>query len=106
VFAVKKGTILQMVDTVQSAIGKNVVAVYDYGGYYNYSLNKWIKCDNILAYQYKSLIWNEKQTGYEPTVPNDATDADTYGIWFYYRQVENIVWLQDVVNHRKDYYIL
>jgi len=106
VFAVKKGTILQMVDTVQSAIGKNVVAVYDYGGYYNYSLNRWIKCDNILAYQYKSLIWNEKQTGYEPTVPNDVTDADTYGIWFYYRQVENIVWLQDVVNHRKDYYIL
>lgn len=106
VYAVKKGTILQMVDTVQSAIGKNVVAVYDYGGYYNYSLNKWIQCDNILAYQYKSLIWNEKQTGYEPSVPNDATDADTYGIWFYYRQVENIVWLQDVVNHRKDYYIL
>lgn len=106
VYAIKKGTILQMVDTVQSAIGKNVVAVYDYGGYYNYTLNKWIKCDNILAYQYRSLIWNEKQTGYDPLVPNDATDADTYGIYFYYRQVENIIWLQDVVNRRKDYYIL
>ena len=106
VYAIKKGTILQMVDTVQSAIGKNVVAVYDYGGYYNYTKNKWISCDNILAYQYRSLIWNEKQTGYDPTVPNDVTDADTYGIYFYYKQVENIIWLQDVVNRRKDYYIL
>ena len=90
VFAIKKGTILQMVDTVQSAIGKNVVAVYDYGGYYNYTLNKWVSGDNLLAYQYRSLIWNEKQTGYDPTVPNDVTDADTYAIYFYYKQVENI----------------
>ena len=106
VYAIKKGTIIQMVDTVQSAIGKNVVAVYDYGGYYDYTNNKWVKCDNILAYQYRSLIWNEKQTGYDPIVPNDATDADTYGIYFYYRQVENIIWLQDIVNRRKDYYTL
>lgn len=106
VYAIKKGTILQMVDVVQSAIGKNVVAVYDYGGYYNYTLNKWITEENILAYQYRSLIWNEKQTGYDPLIPNDVTDADTYGIYFYYRQVENIIWLQDVVNRRKDYYNL
>lgn len=106
VYAIKKGTILQMVDVVQSAIGKNVVAIYDYGGYYNYTLNKWIEGDNILAYQYRALVWNEKQTGYDPIVPNDVTDADTYGIYFYYRQVENIIWLQDIVNRRKDYYIL
>lgn len=106
VYAIKKGTIIQMVDTVQSAIGKNVVAVYDYGGYYNYTLNKWVKGDNILAYQYRSLIWNEKQTGYDPIIPNDVTDADTYAIYFYYKQVENIIWLQDVVSRRKDYYIL
>ena len=106
VYAIKKGTIIQMVDTVQSAIGKNVVAVYDYGGYYNYTLNKWIPGENILAYQYRALVWNEKQTGYDPIVPNDVSDADTYAIYFYYKQVENIIWLQDVVNHRKDYYIL
>lgn len=106
VYPIKKGTILQMVDTVQSAIGKNVVGVYDYGGYYNYTLNKWVATDNILAYQYRSLIWNDKQTGYDPIIPNDATDADTYAIYFYYRQVENIIWLQDVVNKRKDYYVL
>lgn len=104
VVAIKKGTILQMVDVNQSAIGKNVCMVYDYGGYYDYTNNKWVSCENLLKYQYESLIWNEKQTGYDPIVPNDVSDADTYGVYFYYRQTENIVWLQDVVNHRKDYY--
>ena len=104
--AIEKGTILQMVDVVQSAIGKNVVAVYDYGGYYNYALNKWIQGENILASQYRSLIWNEQQTKYDPSIPNDVCDADTYGIYFYYKQAENIVWLSDVVAHRKDYYVL
>lgn len=106
VHAIKKGTIIQMVDTVQSAIGKNVVAVYDYGGYYNYTKNQWVKCDNILAMQYRSLIWNEKQTGYDPAIPNDCTDADTYGIYFYYRQAENIVWLSDVANKKNNYFML
>ena len=95
-----------MVDTVQSAIGKNVVAVYDYGGYYNFTKNQWVKCDNILAMQYRSLIWNEKQTGYDPAIPNDCTDADTYGIYFYYRQAENIMWLSDVANKKNNYFML
>jgi len=108
VYAIKKGTILQMVDTVQSAIGKNVVGVYDYGGYYNYTLNKWVECENILAYQYRALIWNDKQTGYDPSVPNDASDSDTYAIYYYFSQCENIVWLSDVVQRRNQqgYYLL
>lgn len=104
VYAVKKSSIVEMVDIVQSAIAKNVCLVYDYGGYYNYTLNKWVKDDNILAYQYRTLIWNEKQTGYDPSVPNDVSDADTYGIVWYYRTTENLVWLKDVVSRRKDYY--
>lgn len=106
VVAIKKGTILQMVDVNQSAIGKNVCAIYDYGGYYNYTLNKFVQCVDPLIEEYKSLCWNEKQNGYDPTIPNDCTDADTYGVYFYYRQTENIIWLSDVVNARKDYYIL
>lgn len=105
VHSIKKGTIIQMVDTVQSAIGKNVCMVYDYGGYYNYTKNKWVNCDNILAYQYRSLVWNDKQTGYDPSIPNDATDADTYAIYFYYRQTENIVWLSDFVNKKNQYFM-
>lgn len=106
VIAIKKGTILQMVDTVQSAIGKNVVGIYDYGGYYNYTTNQWVVQEDMLAWQLRALIWNEKQNGYDPIVPNDIADAFTYAVYFYYKQTENMIWLEDVVNRRKDYYIL
>jgi len=108
VMAIKKGTIIQMVDTVQSAIGKNVVGVYDYGGYYDYTKNKWIEHEDMLAWQLRALVWNEKQDGYDPTVPNDIADAFTYAVYWYYKQAENIVWMSDVVNKRKqnEYYQL
>lgn len=106
IYSIKKGTILQMVDVVQSAISKNVIGIYDYGGYYDYTLNCWVNSENILAYQINSLIWNEKQTGYDPRIPNDVCDAFTYAIYFYYNQIENIVWLTDVYYKRKDYYNL
>ena len=57
----EKGTILQMVDTTQSAIAKNIVSIYDYGGYYNYTQNKWVNGENLLAYQLQTLVWNEKE---------------------------------------------
>jgi len=104
VYPIKKGTILQMVDTVQSAIGKNIVTVFDYGGYYNYTQNRWVKADNILAYQLQMLKWNDKQTGYDPIIPNDVSDAMTYGIYYYYKNTENLVWLDAITRIRQDYY--
>lgn len=106
VYAIKKGTILQMVDTVQSALSKNVIAIYDYGGYYNYTTNTFVQSSNILSEQLESLIWNDKQTGYNPAIPNDVSDAFTYGVYFYYKNTENIVWLDDVANKRLDYYTI
>lgn len=106
VYAIKKGTILQMVDTMQSAIGKNIVSVYDYGGYFNYTQNRWVENENILAYQLQMLIWNEKETGYDPIVPNDVSDALTYAVYFWFKQPENIVWLDEIKRISQDYYIL
>lgn len=106
VYAIKKGTILQMVDTVQSALSKNVIAIYDYGGYYNYTNNTFVQSPNILSEQLESLIWNDKQTGYNSSIPNDVSDAFTYGVYFYYKNTENIVWLDDVANKRLDYYTI
>ena len=104
VYAVKKGTIPQMVGTVQNAIGKNIVTIYDYGGYYNYTQNKWIKSENVLAYQIQMLKWNEKETGYDDIIPNDVCDSFTYAIWYYYKNTENLVWLDNITRIRQDYY--
>jgi len=104
VYAVKKGTIPQMVGTVQNAIGKNIVTIYDYGGYYNYTQNKWVKCENVLAYQIQTLKWNDRETGYDNIIPNDVSDSFTYAIWYYYKNTENLVWLDAIIRTRQDYY--
>jgi len=104
VYPIKKGTIPQMVGTVQNAIGKNIITVYDYGGYQNYTLNKWVKSDNVLSYQIQMMKWNEKQNGYDPIVPNDVCDAFTYAVYYYYKNTENLIWLDAINRIRQDYY--
>lgn len=106
IYPVKKGTITQMVGTTQSTIAKNIVTIYDYGGYFNYTQNRFIKDKNLLAYQLQMLIWNEKETGYDPVVPNDVSDAFTYAIWWWFKNTENIVWLDEINSIKSDYYLL
>ena len=87
---VKKEHVPQMVSTVQSAILNENVVIIDYGGTWNYTTNKMEKGDNILCEQLESLIWNEKQDNYDPSVPNDTSDAFTYLINAWYKNPENI----------------
>lgn len=88
---IKKASVLEMVAVVQSSIANDNVIIIDYGGYYDYQLNVFVKKDmNILAEQLSMLIWNEQQTNYDPIVPNDISDAFTYGDYFWYSNQENI----------------
>lgn len=102
--AYRKKSILEMVGVVQSAISQNVIYVINYNGVYDYVLNKWVVRDNPLAEQLDNLIWNEKQTGYDPIIPNDAADAFTYGINTYYKNPDNLYWLANI--KRLDFYDL
>ena len=36
------------------------------------------------------LIWNERQDNYDPIVPNDVSDAATYGVISWFKNTENI----------------
>lgn len=88
---VKKEHVPQMVSTVQSAIMNQNVIVIDYGGYYNYTTDRFVKRKlNLLSEQLSSLIWNEKQDNYDPIVANDVSDAFTYGVVSWYKNPENI----------------
>lgn len=89
--AITKKAVSQMVSTVQSAIANSNIYIIDYGGYYDYHKNSFIKKEmNLLAEQLSMLIWNEKQDNYDPIVPNDVADAFTYGTIFWYGNQENI----------------
>lgn len=88
---IKKATVFEMVSVVQSSIANDNVIIIDYGGYFDYYQNKWIKTEtNLLAEQISLLIWNEQQNNYDPIVPNDICDAFTYGDYFWYSNQENI----------------
>lgn len=88
---VKKTNVPDMVSTVQSCILNGNIIVIDYNGYYNYTKNRWLKLkQNILVEQITSLVWNEKQDNYDPIVPNDVSDAFTYGTISWYKNPENI----------------
>lgn len=100
----RKPTILEMVGVVQSALARNSVYLADYGGYQDYVLDRWIRAENPLAVQLENLIWNERQTGYDPIVPNDVSDAFTYAVNTYFKNPDNLGWLEAVP--RKDYYDL
>ena len=89
--AVKKDHVPQMVSTIQSGILNNNFIIIDYGGTWNYTTNKMEKSDvNLLVEQLESLIWNEKQDNYDPSVPNDTSDAFTYGGISWFKNPENI----------------
>ena len=91
VYPIKKGTIFEMVGVCQSALMNDNIIIIDYGGYYNYIQNKFVPTHtNILQEQLESLIWNDTQTKYEDSIPNDISDSWTYGVNFWYSNQENI----------------
>lgn len=99
-----KPTIIEMVDIVCSSLAKNMIFIGDYGGYYDYVRATWVSADNPLAYQLEMVQWNEAQTGYDPRERNDATDAFTYGVCTYFRNPDNLYWLQSIISTRKSFY--
>ena len=96
---IKKPSVMEMVGVTQSAIANDNIMVIDYGGYQSYMKNTFIKKEtNLLAEQLSLLIWNEKQTNYDPIIPNDVSDAFTYGCYFWYSNQENIQYFNIVKN--------
>ena len=88
---IQKKSIMEMVGVCQSAIANDNIIVLDYGGHYDYVFNKWVPTEkNILVEQIEGLLWNERQNGYDPVIPNDVSDAFTYGTLSWYENQENI----------------
>ena len=92
----KKDRIPQMVGFVQSAIANDMVNVVDFGGYYDYSQNKFIRAQNPVDYQLQNLTWNDRATGYDDILPNDDCDALTYAVNAWYGRTENMQWFNIV----------
>lgn len=96
--------ILQMASNLKSVFSRNMLYIINYGGHYNYVLNRFEQRYNVLAEQIESLIWNEKETGFDPIVPNDACDALTYGANAIFKNMFNLYYIEQAIRIRQEYY--
>ena len=96
--------VVEMASNLKSVFARNMLYIIDFGGHYNYVLNRFEKRYNVLAEQVESLIWNEKGTGFDPIIPNDACDALTYGANAIFKNPFNLYYVDEAIRVRKDYY--
>lgn len=87
---IRKKSILEMVSVVQSVFSNQQFYILDNGITHDYYLNKDKQYEiHPLVEQIENLTWNDKEDGYDGTIPNDRTDAMTYGMLFFYGNIEN-----------------
>lgn len=86
--------IIEMADYMRNALGKNAILILDEGGYYNYTTNHFTYGKHPLVEQLEQVVWDESGTQFERSIPNDCTDALTYGIAFYFRNPANLYFPQ------------
>ena len=96
--------VIEMAGNLKSVFARNMLYIIDYGGHFNYALNRWEQRYNVLAEQVESLIWNEKETGFDPIIPNDACDALTYGANAIFKNMFNLYYIDTAIKVRKEFY--
>ena len=99
-----KKDVIEMAGNMKSVFARNMLYIADYGGRYNYVKGKFEKGYNIVAEQVESLIWNEKETGFDPIIPNDASDALTYGTNAIFKNMFNLYYVDHAIKVRQDFY--
>lgn len=76
---------------VNNCFAKNMLKVVDFGGYYDFYGRKWVPTTadtEPLIYQLESVTW--KNYKLDPAIPNDYTDALTYGVNVYFNNPDNL----------------
>lgn len=99
-----KKDVIEMAGNMKSVFARNMLYIADYGGRYNYVKGKFEQGYNIVAEQVESLIWNEKETGFDPIIPNDASDALTYGTNAIFKNMFNLYYVDHAIKVRQDFY--
>ena len=83
--------IIQNNAIVNNCFAKNMIKIVDFGGYYDFYGRKWVPTTadtEPLVYQLESVVW--KNYKLDPEIPNDYTDALTYGANVYFNNPDNL----------------
>ena len=93
--------VIEMADVVKDAFSRNLMFIVDSGGYrrftkvtgknqYEFTDQNFVVGVNHAITQLEQVIWNEAGDGFDKDVPNDVTDALTYGTVFYLKNKGNM----------------
>jgi PBSX family phage terminase large subunit len=88
-----KKQIIPMAQNVNDVFSRNIVYVGNYDGIYDYVKGRKIydrEKLHPLVQQLESVVWNEQGTGFEKAIDNDATDAFTYVVRYWYTNPDNL----------------
>lgn len=86
-----KKNIINNNSVVNNCFAKNMVKIVDFGGYYDFYYHKFVETTadtEPLVYQLESVTW--KNYKLDPAIPNDYTDALTYGVNEYFLNPDNL----------------
>lgn len=87
-----KKDLMQTTDTVNNALGRNVIYILSSpeGAYYNYIKGRWEGGTHPLVIDLESMIWEEGNKKFDNDIPNDCGDAFRYAVCTYYYNPENL----------------
>ena len=75
--------------TVNNVFARNAGYIIDYGGYFDYAANRFVRTETpLLVEQLESVVW--KNSKLDPAVPNDYSDSFVYGACTYFENPENL----------------
>lgn len=81
--------IIRNTATANNVFARNCCYIIDYGGYFDYAANRFVKTDiPLLVEQLESVVW--KNSKLDPAVPNDYSDSFVYGACTYFENPENL----------------
>lgn len=83
--------IIQNNAVVNNCFAKNMIKIVDFGGYYDFYQRQWVPTTadtEPLVYQLESVVWKDYKL--DPSIPNDYTDALTYGVNCYFNNPDNL----------------
>lgn len=83
--------IIQNNAVVNNCFAKNMIKIVDFGGYNDFYRRQWVPTTadtEPLIYQLESVVW--KNYKLDPEIPNDYTDALTYGANVYFSNPDNL----------------
>ena len=86
-----KKNIINNNSVVNNCFAKNMVKIVDFGGYYDFYHRRFVPTTadtEPIVYQLESVMW--KNYKLDPAIPNDYTDALTYGVNEYFINPSNL----------------